>query len=392
MAEQKTLHLSMGPQHPSTHGVLQVLLELDGEIVRNVVPVCGYLHRGIEKICESKTYHQIIPLTDRLDYASCFTNNLGYCLAVEKLAGIAVPERADILRVICAELARIGSHCLWIGTHAMDIGAVTVFLYAFREREGTYDLFEKLIGQRMTVSYGRVGGVAKDIPGGWISECRAFLERFKATWKDIDTLLTKNRIWLKRVKDVGTLSKEDAIAWGITGPMLRGSGVEYDVRKTFPYSGYQDYDFDVPVGTVGDTYDRYLVRMEEFLQSVRIIEQGLDKLEKVKGPVLADAPKIVFPEKETVLQDMESLIHQFYLSTKGFEVPAGEIYCGTESSRGELGFTIISKGGSKPFRVKINVPSFNNLQVLPAISQDVFLADLAALLGTVDICLADVDK
>lgn len=390
MQEEKTLHLSMGPQHPSTHGVLQVLLELDGEIIRKAIPVCGFLHRGIEKIAESKTYHQIMPLTDRLDYASCFTNNVGYALAVEKLLGIEAPPRAQALRVIGSELSRMGSHCLWIGTHAMDIGAITVFMYAFREREGTYELFEKLTGQRMTVSYCRVGGVAADIPDGWVDDCRAFLKKMKSTVDDIDTLLTKNRIWLKRVKDVGVITREQAINWGLTGPMLRGSGVEYDVRKNFPYSGYENYDFDIPVGTLGDTYDRYLVRMEEYRQSIRIVEQALDTLPD--GPIMAEAPKVVFPPKANVLANMESLIHQFYLATKGFETPVGEVYMGTESARGELGFTIFSNGGSKPYRLKIRVPSFSNLQIVPFAAKDVFLADIVAIIGTVDICLADVDK
>jgi NADH-quinone oxidoreductase subunit D len=390
VAEERTLHLSMGPQHPSTHGVLQVLLELDGEIIRKAIPVAGYLHRGIEKIAEHRTYHQIIPLTDRLDYAACFQNNVGYCLAIEKLLGIEAPPRAQALRVIGSEISRMGSHCLWIGTHAMDIGAITVFMYAFREREGTYDLFEKVAGHRMMPSWGRIGGVSHDLPDGWIDDCRAFLKSMESTVNDIDTLLTKNRIWLKRVKDVGVITKEQAIDWGMTGPMLRGSGVEYDVRKAFPYCGYENYDFDVPVGETGDTYDRYLCRMEEYRQSIRIVEQALDTLPD--GPILADEAKAVFPEKQDVLTNMEDLIHQFYLATKGLEAPVGEVYVGTESARGELGFTVVSHGGSKPHRLKIRVPSFSNLQCLDKVAPGCFLADIAAIIGTIDICLADVDK
>lgn len=390
MNEDTTLHLSMGPQHPSTHGVLQVLLELDGEIIRKAIPVAGYLHRGIEKLAENKTYHQIIPLTDRLDYASCFTNNVGYALAVEKLLDIEAPPRAQALRVICSELARIGSHCLWIGTHAMDIGAITVFMWAFRGREGTYELFEKIAGQRMTVSYARIGGVAADIPDGWIADVRAFCKEMRVIVDEIDTLLTKNRIWLKRTRDIGVITREQAINWGMTGPMLRGSGVEYDVRRNFPYCGYENYDFDVPVGTVGDVYDRYLCRMEEYRQSLSIIDQALSNLPE--GPVLVDNPKVAYPPKEQVLQNMESLIHQFYLATKGLEPPAGEVYMGTESARGELGFTIFSKGGSSPHRLKIRLPSFVNLSCLDVLAEGCFLADIVALIGTIDICLADVDK
>ena len=380
----------MGPQHPSTHGVLQVLLELDGEIIQDAIPVAGYLHRGIEKLAENKTYHQIIPLTDRLDYASCFTNNVGYVLAVEKLLDIEAPPRAQALRVICSELARIGSHCLWIGTHAMDIGAVTVFMYAFQGREGTYELFEKISGQRMTVSYARIGGVMADTPDNWGADVREFCKTMTELVNDIDTLLTVNRIWLKRTKEIGIITKKEAINWGLTGPMLRGSGVEYDVRKNFPYCGYENYDFDIPVGTVGDVFDRYLIRMEEFRQSIRIIEQALDKLPD--GPILIDNPKVAYPPKPKVLENMESLIHQFYLATKGLEPPVGEIYQGIESARGELGFTIFSKGEGKPYRLKIRVPSFVNLSCLDKIAKGVFLADMVALLGTVDICLADVDK
>jgi NADH dehydrogenase I D subunit len=388
--EDKTLHLSMGPQHPSTHGVLQVLLELDGEIIRKAIPVPGYLHRGIEKMAEHKTYHQFIPLTDRLDYGSCFTNNVGYALAVEKLLDIEAPERAQALRVLCSEISRIGSHCLWLGTHAMDIGAVTIFMYAFQLRELTYELFEQIAGQRMTVSYTRIGGVAADVPDGWLENVRKFCKKATKHVNDFNTLLSVNRIWLSRTKDVGIITKEQAINWGMTGPMLRGSGVEFDLRKNFPYSGYENWDFDVPVGTTGDTYDRYLCRMEEFRQSIRICEQVIDKLPG--GPILVDNPKVAYPEKKNVLENMESLIHQFYLATKGMEPPVGEVYMGTESARGELGFTIFSKGGNNPHRLKIRLPSFVNLSCLDKVAQGHMLADVVAIIGTIDICLADVDK
>ena len=386
----RTMTLNMGPQHPSTHGVLRVILELDGEQVVEATPVIGYLHRGIEKLGEARNYHKFIPLTDRLDYAGCYVNNYGYALAVEKLLGIGVPPRAKYLRIILAELTRISSHLLWLGTHAMDIGAGTVFLYSFREKEHTYDLFEKASGQRMTVSYARIGGLAKDVPDGWLDDVRAWASQMPKYLDEYETLLTHNRIWLRRTVDVGTITREQALNWGLVGPMLRGSNVQFDLRRAEPYGGYDEFDFEIPYGTNGDTYDRYLVRMEEMRQSLRIIDQVLDRVEP--GPVLADEPKVVPPPHVDVTQKMESLIHHFKLVTEGFRPPVGEMYMGTEASKGELGFTLVSDGSPKPYRIKIRVPSFGNLQVLPLMSKGHYIADMAALIGSVDICLADVDK
>ncbi len=386
--------LNMGPQHPSTHGVLRLVLELESEIVRKATPIIGYLHRGIEKLAEHRSYHQIIPLTDRLDYAGCFANNLGYVLAVEKLLGIEdeIPPRAAYLRVIMNELTRISSHLLWLGTHAMDIGAVSVFLYCFREREDTYDLFEEISGQRMTVSFARIGGVALPPPDGWTDKVWKFCDYFKDRIPEYEALLTNNPIWKMRTVGVGVLSAEEAINLGVTGPVLRGSGVEYDVRKAYPYCRYDEFDFIVPTGKNGDTYDRYLVRLEEMRQSIRIIEQALEKYEKEgSGPVLASLPKIV-SDREKITESMESLIYHFMLMLEGFRPPEGELYFAVEAPKGELGFTIISDGGPKPYRLKIRVPSFGNLQALPKLVEGRFLADVVALIGTIDICLADVDK
>ena len=391
MAEEaRRLTLNMGPQHPSTHGVLQVILELEGETIKKATPVIGYLHRGIEKLGEARNYHKFIPLTDRLDYAGCFVNNYGYVLAVEKLLGIEVPPRARYLRVILAELTRISSHLLWLGTHAMDIGAATVFLYSFREKEHTYDLFEKASGQRMTTSYARIGGLAQDVPQGWAEDVRTWIKQMPKCIDEYETLLTHNRIWLRRTVDVGTITREQALAWGMTGPMLRGSGVQYDLRKAEPYGGYEEFDFEIPFGTNGDTYDRYLVRLREMHQSLRIIDQALDRLEP--GEVQGHYPKIVPPPHPDVTQKIEALIHHFKLVTEGFHPPVGEVYMGTEASKGELGFTLVSDGSVRPYRIKIRVPSFCNLQVMPLVARDRFVADMAALIGTIDICLADVDK
>lgn len=389
-AESRTLTLNMGPQHPSTHGVLRVVLELEGETIKRATPVCGYLHRGIEKLAESRNYHKFIPLTDRLDYAGCFVNNYGYALAVEKLLGIDVPDRAKYLRIILAEMTRISSHLLWLGTHAMDIGAATVFLYSFREKENTYTLFEKASGQRMTTSYVRIGGVREDIPAGWAEDCRTWAAQMPKCIDEYETLLTHNRIWLRRTVDVGVVPKEMALDYGLSGPMLRGSGVQYDLRRAEPYGGYEEFDFEIPFGTNCDTYDRYLVRINEMRQSLRIINQALDKLEP--GDVLGNYPKIVPPPRVDVTSKMESLIHHFKLITEGFRPPVGEIYMGTEASKGELGFTLVSDGSPKPYRIKIRVPSFCNLQIMPKIAPGLMLADIVALIGTIDICLADVDK
>jgi NADH-quinone oxidoreductase subunit D len=392
MAEGRYMTLNMGPQHPSTHGVLQIILKLDGERVVEAKPVLGYLHRGIEKLAENMTYNQILPLTDRLDYTACMSCNLGYIWAVEKLLGIEdkIPPRAKTIRIIAAELSRIGGHMIWLGSHAADIGAVTVFLYSFRERELIYELFEDISGQRMTVSYPRVGGVSYNLPDGWVEKCRAFCTLFKKKVDEYETLLTNNRIWKLRTKGIGVLSPEDVKQWGVSGPMARGSGIAYDIRKVFPYGGYEEYDFEVPTATEGDTYARYIVRMAELRQSVRIIEQALDRIED--GPIMAEVPKITPPPKPDLGQRIEQLIHHFHIVVEGFDAPAGEIYFASEAPKGELGFTLVSDGGPKPTRCAIRVPSFANLQSIIKMAPGGYLADMVALIGTVDICLADIDK
>ncbi len=392
-AERKTFTLNMGPQHPSTHGVLRVVLTLEGETIVDAQPVIGYLHRGTEKLAETKTYQQVIPLIDRLDYLACPAYNFAYCLAVEKLLGIEVPPRAKCIRVILAELARIASHLIWLGSHAMDIGAVTVFLYTFREREITYELLEMVAGVRMHQSYIVVGGVRWDLPDGFVEKLRAFLDILPSKIQEYEDLLTKNKIWKLRTVGVGVLSKEDAIAYGATGPMLRGSGVKWDIRKVYPYSGYEEYDFEIPIGEHGDTYDRYLVRMEEMRQSRRIILQALDKLPE--GPIHALEGKLFFPDPEKVRgehRDMAALIHQFKLVVEGFHPPKGEIYQSIEAPKGELGFYIVSDGSPKPYRLRIRLPSLMNLQTLPILSRGHKVADMAAIIGTLDIVLGDVDK
>jgi len=391
--ERRTFTLNLGPQHPSTHGVLRVMLDLEGETVVDARPVIGYLHRGTEKLAEDKTYQQVIPLIDRLDYLACPAYNFAYCLAVEKLLGIEVPHRAQYIRVIMAELARIASHLIWLGSHAMDIGAVTVFLYTFREREVTYELLEMAAGVRMHQSYFVVGGVRWDLPDGFVEKLKAFLDIFPKKIKEYENLLTKNKIWKLRTVGVGLLSREDAIACGVTGPMLRGSGVKWDIRKAYPYSGYEQFEFEVPTGERGDTYDRYLVRMEEMRQSREIILQALEKLPE--GPIHALEGKLFFPDPELVRgvhKDMAALIHQFKLVSEGFHAPEGEIYQSIEAPKGELGFYIVGDGGPKPFRLRIRLPSLMNLQSLPLLSKGHKIADMAAIIGTLDIVLGDVDK
>jgi NADH-quinone oxidoreductase subunit D len=369
------------------------MLDLEGETVVDARPVIGYLHRGTEKLAEDKTYQQVIPLIDRLDYLACPAYNFAYCLAVEKLLGIEVPHRAQYIRVIMAELARIASHLIWLGSHAMDIGAVTVFLYTFREREVTYELLEMAAGVRMHQSYFVVGGVRWDLPDGFVEKLKAFLDIFPKKIKEYENLLTKNKIWKLRTVGVGLLSREDAIACGVTGPMLRGSGVKWDIRKAYPYSGYEQFEFEVPTGERGDTYDRYLVRMEEMRQSREIILQALEKLPE--GPIHALEGKLFFPDPELVRgvhKDMAALIHQFKLVSEGFHAPEGEIYQSIEAPKGELGFYIVGDGGPKPFRLRIRLPSLMNLQSLPLLSKGHKIADMAAIIGTLDIVLGDVDK
>ena len=387
---EQVMTINMGPQHPSTHGVLRLLLERDGETVVKVTPDIGHLHRGIEKLAEHKTYHQFIPLTDRLDYLAPMSNNMGYALAVEKLLDIEVPKRAQYIRVIMCELTRISSHLLWLATHALDIGAMTVFFYTFRERETINDLFEMVAGARMNLSYIRIGGVAKDLPDGFIEKTRDFINTFLARLKDYETLLTKNKIWLMRTKGVGVVSAEDAINYGLSGPCIRGSGVRWDVRKSEPYSSYDEMDFLVPVGENGDVYDRYLVRLEEMRQSNEIVRQAMDNLPE--GEYIADIPDIALPKKENLKQSMESLIHHFKVVTGGICPPAGEVYACVEAPKGELGYYIVSDGSKNPYRIKIRPPSFVNLEVLEKMVVGSLLADVVAVIGSLDIVLGEIDR
>ena len=387
----QTLVLNMGPQHPSTHGVLRVVLELDGETIVKAVPEIGYLHTGIEKNGEALTYSQAITITDRLDYLAPLSNNLGYCLAVEKLLGLEPPPRAKYIRVLLTELTRIQSHLVWLGTHALDLGAMTVFLYCFREREDILKIFEMISGQRMMTSYFRIGGLALQPPPGYLDRVARFLKMFPARIDDYESMLTRNSIWLARTQGVGVLSAKDAIAMGVTGPMLRASGVDYDVRKYFPYSGYDEFDFNVPTRTEGDCYARYLQRVAEMRESLKIVKQAMDKIPS-EGPIRAEAPGIVPPEREKMKTEMESLIYHFKIYTEGFSPPAGEVYQAIESPRGELGFFIASDGSPKPYRMKVRAPSFVNLQSLQTLVKGSLLADVVACIGTTDIILGEVDR
>ena len=384
--------LNMGPSHPSTHGVLRIVLELDGEIITKAVPDVGYLHRGDEKIAENMTYTQFIPYTDRLDYLAPLANNVAYALAVEKLMGIEkqLPPRCQYIRVICCELARISAHLLGLGAFAMDVGALTVFLHTFTEREKIYNLCESLTGARFTTSYTRIGGVARDLPPGWVEQCSKFCDEVVVNFDETEKLLTRNRIFVDRTKDVGVLPRDVAIDYGVTGPNLRGSGVDYDLRKAHPYLVYDQLEFDVPVGSVGDCYDRYLVRMEEMRQSVRILRQCLKKLPD--GPVNIPDGKTVLPPKDKVLSSMEELIHQFILVTQGVNAPLGEVYFGAENPKGELGFYIHSKGGGTPNRLKIRAPSFVNLSVLPVLLPGHMMSDVVSILGSIDFVMGECDR
>jgi NADH-quinone oxidoreductase subunit D len=384
--------LNMGPSHPSTHGVLRLVLELDGEKITRAVPDVGYLHRGDEKIAENMTYTQFIPYTDRLDYLAPLANNVAYALAVEKLLGIdrQLTPRCQYIRVICCELARISSHLLGVGCYAMDIGALTVFLHTFTEREKIYNLCEALTGARFTTSYTRIGGLARDLPPGWTDQCRQFLREVVVNLGEVEELLTRNRIWVDRTRGVGVLPREVAIDYALTGPNLRGSGVDYDVRKAHPYLVYDQLRFDVPVGSVGDCYDRYLVRMEEMRQSVRLVHQCLDQLPG--GPVNIPDGKTVLPPKEKVLTRMEELIHQFMLVTQGVNAPPGEVYSSAENPKGELGFYINSRGGGTPHRLKIRSPSFVNLSVLPRLLPGHMVSDVVSILGSFDFVMGECDR
>lgn len=387
----RTMVLNMGPQHPSTHGVLRILLELDGETVVKAEPDIGYLHTGIEKSCESKTYSQVITLTDRIDYLAPLSNNLCYCLAVEKLLGLQVPKRAQTIRVLLTELTRIASHLVWLGTHAIDLGAMSVFLYCFREREEILKILEMVSGQRMMTSYFRIGGLALEPPSGWLDKVQQFLSMFPSRLQEYEDLLTKNRIWIGRTKGVGVLSAEDAIAMGVTGPTLRAAGVPYDVRKFFPYSSYEEFDFEVPTRTESDCYARYLLRVAEMRESLKIVRQAMTRIPP-EGPIRTDAPGIVPPEREKMKTEMEALIYHFKIFTEGFSPPPGEAYQTIESPRGELGFYVASDGSPKPLRVKVRAPSFVNLQSLSRLTEGRLIADVIACIGTIDIVLGEVDR
>jgi NADH-quinone oxidoreductase subunit D len=384
------LVLNMGPSHPATHGVLRMILELDGEIITKAEPDVGYLHRGDEKIAENMHYNQFVPYTDRLDYLAPLANNVAYSLAVEKLMGWEVPERGRAIRVICCELARISAHLLGVGVFAMDVGAMTVFLYTFTEREKIYNLCEQLTGARFTTSYTRVGGQIRDLPPGFTDAVLKFLNEVEPIIDEVDKLLTRNAIFMARTQDIGVITKTDAIAYGISGPNLRGSGVEHDLRKTNPYLDYEKYDFDIPIGTKGDCFDRYLVRMEEMRQSVRILRQVIATLPG--GPINVADAKNLLPNKDRVLMKMEELIHHFIIATQGIDAPAGEVYFGAENPKGELGFYIHSKGGGVPYRLKIRSPSFINLSVLSKIMPGHMLSDIPSVLGSLDFVMGECDR
>ncbi|MDE2713779.1 MAG: NADH dehydrogenase (quinone) subunit D [Verrucomicrobiota bacterium] len=384
--------LNMGPSHPATHGVLRLRLEMDGEIITKAEPDVGYLHRGDEKIAENMTYNQFLPYTDRLDYLAPLANNVHYVLAVEKLLGITddLPERCQYIRTICCELARVSAHLLGLGAFAMDTGAFTVFLHTFTEREKIYYLIEALTGARFTTSYTRVGGLSRDLPEGWLDELSKFLDEVEINFDETETLLTRNPIFLERTQDVGIITREEAIDFGLSGPNLRGSGVEHDVRKAQPYMIYDRFDFDVPVGTTGDCYDRYAIRILEMRESVKILRQCIADIPG--GPINVDDGKIVLPPKEKVMTNMEELIHQFMLVTQGQDAPVGEIYFGAENPKGELGFYIHSLGGGTPHRLKIRAPSFVNLSILSQLLPGHMIADVVAILGSLDFVMGECDR
>jgi NADH-quinone oxidoreductase subunit D len=397
--EGEKMVLNMGPSHPSTHGVLRVLLELDGEIITRAVPDVGYLHRGDEKIAENMTYTQFIPYTDRLDYLAPLSNNVAYSLAVEKLMGVdrQLPPRCQYIRVICCELARISAHLLGLGAFAMDVGALTVFLHTFTEREKIYNLIEWLTGARFTTTYTRIGGLSRDLPAGWVAKCRQFLSEVEINFAESEKLLTRNRIFVDRTRDVGIISRADAIDFGLSGPNLRASGVDFDLRKAHPYLVYDRMKFEVPTGAVGDCYDRYLVRMEEMRQSARILRQCLDQLpggadNEGKEPINIPDGKTILPPKEKVMTRMEELIHQFMLVTEGVDAPPGEIYFGAENPKGELGFYINSRGGGTPYRLKIRAPSFCNLSILPHVLPGHMVSDVVSILGSIDFVMGECDR
>jgi NADH-quinone oxidoreductase subunit D len=389
-AKDQHMVLNMGPQHPATHGVLRLVLEIDGEIVVRLYPEVGYLHTGIEKTCEAKFYHQVVPLTDRINYLDPLSNNLCYALAVEKLLGLEVPEKAQWLRVLLCELSRLNSHLIWLGTHAMDIGALTVFLYTFREREDILRLLEAVAGQRMMTSYIRIGGLAMEPPLDFLDRVQAFIRGFPEKIDEYANLLTGNPIFRSRLKGVGHLSADDAIALGVSGPPLRASGVDFDVRRDMPYSSYEKFQFEVPTSTDGDCWARYAVRLVEMRESAKIIQQALDGMPE--GAVKADAPKIVLPDREKMKTQMEALIHHFKIVTEGFDVPAGEVYQCIEAGHGQTGYYVVSDGTAKPYRVHMRYPSFATLQALETMCKGRMLADVVAVIGSIDIVLGEIDR
>lgn len=417
MAEIRNYTMNFGPQHPAAHGVLRLVLELDGEVIQRADPHIGLLHRGTEKLAENRTYLQSVPYMDRLDYVSMMSNEHAYVMAIEKMMGIDVPIRAQYIRVMFDEITRVLNHLLWLGAHALDVGAMTVFLYAFREREDLFDCYEAVSGARMHAAYYRPGGVYRDLPtqmpqyavsplrnaktvksqnenrqGSLLDFIEDFVNRFPKYVDEYETLLTDNRIWKQRTVDVGIVTPERALALGMTGPMLRGSGVAWDLRKTQPYEVYANMDFDIPVGVNGDCYDRYLVRMEEFRQSNRIIKQCVDWLRKNSGPVISSDNKVAPPDREGMKSNMEDLIHHFKLFTEGFHVPAGEAYAAVEHPKGEFGIYMVSDGANKPYRLKIRAPGFAHLAALDEMTRGHMIADLVAIIGTQDIVFGEIDR
>jgi NADH-quinone oxidoreductase subunit D len=390
IAKDRTMVLNMGPQHPSTHGVLRLVLEIDGETVMKVVPDIGYLHTGIEKTCEAKFWQQVVPLTDRIDYLCPMTNNLAYCLAAEKLLQLEIPERAQWMRVLLNELTRLNSHLVWLGTHAMDIGALTVFLYTFREREEILRIFEHVSGQRMMTSYFRIGGLALEPPLDFFDAVQALIRIMPEKIDEYENLLTGNPIFINRLKGVGYLSADDAIALGVTGPPLRASGVDWDLRRDMPYTGYEKFKFEVPISQDGDVWARYVVRLKEMRESVKICQQALDGMPD--GPIKADAPHVVLPDREKMKTQMEALIYHFKIVTEGFQVPAGEVYLAVESPRGEMGYYAVSDGTAKPYRVHMRNPSFATLQALQTMCAGRLIADVVAVIGSIDIVLGEIDR
>ena len=388
--QEERVILSMGPQHPSTHGVLRLVLELEGETVVRAKYDIGYLHTGFEKSFESKTYTQGITLTDRMDYLAPLSNNLAFCLAAEKLLDLEIPPKAQWVRVLLTELTRLGSHLVWLGTHAIDIGAMSVFLYCFREREGILRIFEMVSGQRMMTSYFRIGGLALEPPLGWLDRVTKFIDKMPARIDEYEALLTRNPIWLRRTQGVGYLSAEDAVALGVSGPSLRGSGVKWDLRKNQPYSSYEKFDFDVPTRSEGDVYARYRVRMAEMRESLKIVRQAMEGMPE--GPIRANAPHIVLPDRDSMKNSIEALIYHFKIVTEGFHPPVGEVYQCVESPRGELGIYMVSDGSPKPFRCHVRAPSFANLQALPKMIEGRLIADAVACIGSIDVILGEIDR